>query len=90
MNTLIASLSFYPTIEVILNIEEDHLDFFKDINDIRHSFRLFAEKIPKGGLLVINSGIENINEIISGLPCRIVTLRKKTFPSMYTAPEYHI
>ena len=40
-------LSFYPTIEVILNIEEDHLDFFKDINDIRHSFRLFAEKLPK-------------------------------------------
>ena len=37
-------LSFYPTIEVILNIEEDHLDFFKGYNDIRHSFRLFAEK----------------------------------------------
>ncbi len=77
-------LSFYPTIEVILNIEEDHLDFFKDINDIRHSFRLFAEKLPKGGLLVINSGIENINEIISGLPCRIVTFGKD-LSSMYTA-----
>ena len=77
-------LSFYPTIEVILNIEEDHLDFFKDINDIRHSFRLFAEKLPKGGLLVINSGIENINEIISGLPCHIVTFGKD-LSSMYTA-----
>ena len=73
-------LSFYPTIEVILNIEEDHLDFFKDINDIRHSFRLFAEKLPKGGLLVINSSIENINEITSGLPCRIVTFGK-AFPA---------
>ena len=77
-------LSFYPTIEVILNIEEDHLDFFKDINDIRHSFRLFAEKLPKGGLLVINSSIENINEITSGLPCRIVTFGKD-LSSMYTA-----
>ena len=38
-------LSFYPTMEVILNVEEDHLDFFKDIEDIRHSFRLF-ENIP--------------------------------------------
>ena len=77
-------LSFFPKISVILNIDADHLDFFKDIDDIRHSFRLFAEKIPKGGLLVINSGIENINEIISGLPCRIVTFGKD-LSSMYTA-----
>ena len=82
-------LSLYPTIEVILNIEEDHLDFFKDINDIRHSFRLFAEKLPKGGLLVINSGIENINEIISGLPCRIVTFGKRPFQHVYS-PEHHL
>lgn len=36
-------LHFNPTIGIILNIEEDHLDFFTDINDIRHSFRKFAE-----------------------------------------------
>ena len=36
-------LSFFPTIEIILNVEADHLDFFKDIDDIRHSFRLFAK-----------------------------------------------
>ncbi len=77
-------LSFYPTIEVILNIEEDHLDFFKDINDIRHSFRQFAEKLPKGGLLVINSGIDNLPEITDNLPCRIVTFGKD-LSSMYTA-----
>ena len=36
-------LRFAPTISVILNVEEDHLDFFKDINDIIHSFHEFAE-----------------------------------------------
>ena len=36
-------LSFFPTIEVILNIEADHLDFFKDLDDIRNSFREFAK-----------------------------------------------
>ena len=40
-------LSFFPTIEVILNVEADHLDFFKDLDDIRHSFRLFAYFIEK-------------------------------------------
>lgn len=69
-------LSFFPNMEVILNIEEDHLDFFKDIEDIRHSFRLFAEKLPKEGLLVINSDIERYQEIVDGLPCRVVTCGK--------------
>lgn len=66
-------LSFFPTMEVILNIEEDHLDFFKDIEDIRHSFRLFAERLPVTGLLVINSGIERYEEITDGLSCKVIT-----------------
>ena len=77
-------LSFYPTIEVILNIEEDHLDFFKDIADIRHSFRMFAEKLPAGGLLVINKDIDRVEEITRGLNCRVITFGKDP-SSDYTA-----
>ena len=66
-------LSFFPTIEVILNVEADHLDFFKDLDDIRHSFRLFAEKLPEDGLLVISSDIDNYREITDGLACQVVT-----------------
>ena len=39
-------LSFFPKIGIILNIEEDHLDFFKDLADIRASFRKFAQLLP--------------------------------------------
>ena len=39
-------LSFFPKVGIILNIEEDHMDFFKDLADIRSSFRRFAELIP--------------------------------------------
>lgn len=66
-------LSFWPTMEIILNIRADHLDFFKDIDDIRHSFRLFAEKLDEGGTLIINSDIEQFRQITDGLKCRIVT-----------------
>ncbi len=65
-------LSFSPTTEVILNIEEDHLDFFKDLADIRHSFRLFAEKLPSDGLLVISGDIPDYEEIAGGLSCRVI------------------
>ena len=66
-------LSFFPTMEVILNIEEDHLVFFKDIHDIRNSFRQFAEKLPEDGLLVISSDIDHYREITDGLACQVVT-----------------
>lgn len=66
-------LKFNPLISIILNIEEDHLDFFKDIKDIRHSFHLFSQRLPKNGLLVINGEIDHIEEITEGLECNIVT-----------------
>ena len=66
-------LSFFPKISLILNIEEDHMDFFKDINDIRNSFRRFAEILPADGALVINGEIDSYTEITDGLECKIYT-----------------
>lgn len=66
-------LEFFPKISIILNIDEDHLDFFKDLEDIRHSFRRFAELLPADGCLVINGDIERLGDITDGLPCRVIT-----------------
>ncbi len=78
-------LSFYPTIAAVLNIEADHLDFFKDLDDIRHSFRLFMEKLPAGGTLVINSEIENWQELTADLPCQVVTFGLEGAAADYVA-----
>lgn len=69
-------LSFYPKISLILNIEADHLDFFKDIQDIRHSFQKFASLLPEDGTLIINGDIPNLSEITKDLKCRVVTYGK--------------
>ena len=66
-------LHFFPKIAVILNIDADHLDFFKDLDDIRHSFRHFAQLLPADGTLIINKEIEHLEEITDGLSCRVVT-----------------
>ncbi|TCL61043.1 UDP-N-acetylmuramate--L-alanine ligase [Kineothrix alysoides] len=66
-------LSFFPKIGIILNIEEDHLDFFKDIHDIRTSFHKFAKLLPADGTLIINGDIDNYEEITEGLLCQVVT-----------------
>jgi UDP-N-acetylmuramate--alanine ligase len=43
-------LNFYPTLAVVLNIEEDHLDYFKDLMAIEKSFHDFAGLATKGVL----------------------------------------
>ena len=66
-------LSFFPDIAVILNVDADHLDFFKDIEDIRISFHKFAGLLPEDGALVINGEIPEIEKITEGLACEIIT-----------------
>lgn len=66
-------LELFPKISIILNIDADHLDFFKDLEDIRHSFRLFAEKLPAEGSLIIQADIPRLSEITSGLDCHVIT-----------------
>jgi len=66
-------LEFFPKVAVIMNIEEDHLDFFKDLDDIRASFRKFAHLVPADGAVVINGAIDDYREITDGLECRVIT-----------------
>ena len=65
--------SFYPKYNVILNIEEDHMDFFHDLSEIRVSFKKFAGNTKSDGVIVINSQINNWSEITSGLSAKVLT-----------------
>ena len=66
-------LSFYPTVAVILNVEADHLDFFKDLADVQHSFREFALRTPEDGCVVANAEDANTMEALRDVPRRVIT-----------------
>ncbi len=66
-------LSFYPTVGIILNIEADHMDFFKNLQEIRTSFHRFAALLPEDGLLVLDSAIEHPEEITKDIRARVIT-----------------
>lgn len=66
-------LSFAPTIAVVLNVEADHLDFFKDLDDIIGSFHAFCALTPANGLIVANADDENAMRAVQGLDRKIVT-----------------
>ena len=60
-------LSFFPTVAVILNVDADHLDFFQDLEDIKHSFRRFAQLVPEDGMVIADRDDPNTMEALKGL-----------------------
>ena len=66
-------LNFFPTVAVILNVEEDHLDFFKDLEDIKRSFRAFAELAPQRGHVVVNADNQNALDSVAGIEHPVFT-----------------
>ncbi|MEX1376133.1 MAG: UDP-N-acetylmuramate--L-alanine ligase [Eubacteriales bacterium] len=57
----------------ILNIDEDHLDFFKDLDDIIESYRVYINKLPEDGIVVLNADDENVLLAADQRKCKAVT-----------------
>jgi UDP-N-acetylmuramate--alanine ligase len=66
-------LKFFPTLGVILNIEADHLDYFRDLNHIIEAFTKFSRLIPKEGHLVAFNDDANIRALLPHVTCNLVT-----------------
>jgi len=65
--------NFHPTVTVVLNIDTDHLDFFKDLDDIKNSFRKFATRIPSRGSIVCNGDDENTMDALASVDHELLT-----------------
>lgn len=70
-------LNFCPTVAVILNIEADHLDFFKDLQDVQASFRKFAQLVPANGYVIANGDDENTITALKGMAYKTFGLTEK-------------
>ena len=66
-------LNFKPKYEIILNVEAEHLDFFKDLDDVRASFKKFASNTLSNGVTIINGQIENYEALVKDMPQKVVT-----------------
>ena len=60
-------LNFYPTAAVILDVDADHLDFFKDLADVEQSFRRFAQLVPENGVIIANGDDRNTADALRGM-----------------------
>lgn len=81
-------LKFNPFAAIILNIEEDHLDYFSGIEQIKQSFNKFMKIVPADGFVVVNADDENVMDSLDGLACKVITYGKDADFS-YTDVRYN-
>jgi UDP-N-acetylmuramate--alanine ligase len=75
-------LNYWPKIAIVTNIEEDHLDYYKNLKNIIKAFKKFVGHLPKDGLLIINNDNKNSSGVSSegkklGLKIQGFSLKQK-------------
>ncbi len=80
-------LDFYPSIAVILNIELDHVDYFKDIEQVIRSYSSFAAITGEGGIAVANLDDENVKRALEGYRGRVVGFGIESKDADYSAAD---
>ena len=78
-------LKFHPKTEIILNIDNDHLDYFQDLEHIKNAFVKFVKLLPNDGLLVVNSDDPNCVDLYKNTNAKIVTFGIKNDKSNFIA-----
>lgn len=82
-------LKFYPYMALVLNIEEDHLDYFSGIDDIKRTFYEFVSLVPKEGYVLGYLDDENVKDVLGrGLACEnIITYSVKDKQAKWRAED---
>ena len=66
-------LQLFPTIAVINNIEPEHLDIYRDYEDLKNTFLEFANKVPFYGFVALGIDDDGVKDILSGIKKKVVT-----------------
>ncbi len=80
-------LKFHPYLAVVLNIDADHLDYFRDIEHIKDAFHKFLSLVPENGYVVGCADDKNTLELINKLSCNKITYGLKSSEALWTARD---
>ena len=75
-----------PKIAIILNIEEDHLDCYRDIHQINEAFRKFASLVPDDGVVITNGRDRNAAQVVRDLRARVESVSLTPGTTWSTCP----
>jgi UDP-N-acetylmuramate--alanine ligase len=69
-------LNLNPNIVLITNLEEDHLDYYKDLEDIQDAFRNLVNKVSSDGFVICDTDDEKIKPILKECVATIIDYKK--------------
>jgi UDP-N-acetylmuramate--alanine ligase len=75
-------LQFEPTVLVITNIDEDHLDYYKDLADIQSAFNTLARKVSRTGFIICNPNDAKVQPALLGVVATVVDYTTSIDPSL--------
>ena len=82
-------LKLFPKTEIILNIDNDHLDYFKNIDNIVASFKKYVKLLPSDGLLVVNADDARCKEVAKECAAKTITYGIENDHANYIARNIH-
>ena len=66
-------LKYYPSIVIILNMDEDHLDYFKNLDHIVNTFVKYGENLTEEDYLIINTDDPHAQKVINATKAKVIT-----------------
>lgn len=69
-------LNYSPDIIILTNLEAEHLDYFKDLEDYKNAFKEFVSKLPEKGFLIANGDDKNVLDVIKDCKAEVILFSK--------------
>lgn len=80
-------LAIHPDILVLTNIEADHLDYYKDLDDYKNAFKDLVKKVPKNGQILINDKSKHLKDIVKNAKCKVSTWKELHIDKLKLKPR---
>lgn len=80
-------LKFHPETATLLNIEEDHLDYYRDLEHIKTAFKKFVSLVPERGFVIYNADDINCQEVVKDLKCNVISFGIKNSTADWIATD---
>jgi UDP-N-acetylmuramate--alanine ligase len=85
-----AFINLSPKILIITNIDLDHVDYYKDLEDIKSAYRTLAQKVPKDGFVVCDTSDKNVQDIVAGIDAQVIDYKENLYQRKLKIPGKHI
>ena len=82
-------LNLYPTYLVITNIDEDHLDFYKNLNDIQKTFKELADRTPQEGAIICDASNPHIIPVIKESKIKVIDYEQPVSLQLQVVGEHN-